>query len=224
VNSSRRRRPVAGGTGLAVGVVVVLAGCGSQHPGQRGASEIAAAAAIPAPVPHAAPITAVPAPSSTAPPDATGQYAPAQPPAAAAQPAGTAAAAVAGVDYRDPLAVARAYVSLRWTYRWTDPAGYATALSAPQLSTAAFAARSTPGAAALAQLRTAQEISKATVLSAGYSREAPNTAITGYVTTQFAVTATYRGAGSGRTEHHIWSLRLADTADGWRVDGVVAAD
>jgi len=220
VNSSLRRRPVAG-TGLAMGVVVVLAGCGSQHPGQRGTSEITAAAAIPAPVPHAAPITAVPAPSSTAPPDATGRYAPAQPPAAASQPGGTAAAAV---DYRDPLAVARAYVSLRWTYRWTDPAGYATALSAPQLSTAAFAARSTPDAAALAQLSTAQETSRATVLSAGYSREAPNTATTGYVTTQFAVTATYRGAGSGRTEHHIWSLRLADTAGGWRVDGVVVAD
>ncbi len=180
-------------------------------------------------VPHAAPVTATPTATAgtAAPGDATGRYAAQQPPAAslpsASLPPG-AATALAGVDYHDPLAVARAYLQARWTYRYTDPAGYTAALAAPQLTTAAFAARSTPTTAAVAQLRTAQESSSATVLSAGYSREAPSSAATSYVTAQFAVTATYRGAGSGSTEHHIWSLRLSAAGGQWRVDGVVVAD
>jgi len=175
-------------------------------------------------VPHAAPVTATPTATAgtAAPGDATGRYAAQQPPPASLPPG--AATALAGVDYHDPLAVARAYLQARWTYRYTDPAGYTTALAAPQLATAAFAARSTPTAAAITELRTAQESSSATVLSAGYSREAPSSAATSYVTAQFAVTATYRGAGSGSTEHHIWSLRLSAAAGQWRVDGVVVAD
>ncbi len=216
------RHTAASGAGLVLGVAL-LAGCGSAHPA-RPAGDIAAAAPPAAGVPHAAPVTTAPTSRSTAPPDATGQYA-SQAAVPATAPAADAAAEAPGVDYQDPLAVARAYLTVRWTYRYTDPASYTTALCAPQLSTPAFAARSAPDPAALAQLRTARESSSATVLSAGYSGEAPSTATTSYVTAQFARTATYRGTASGTTEDHIWSLRLHRTpASGWRVDGVVVAD
>jgi len=225
---SRVLRPptAAGGASLAL-CAGLLTGCGSQHSqhsqhtGADSITAVPAPASPTAPVPHAAPVTATPSASAAALADATRQYA-TQPSPASLPPGATTA--LAGIDYQDPLAVSRAYLQARWTYRYTDTAGYTTALAAPQLTTAAFAARSSPTAAAVAQLRTAQESSSATVLSAGYSREAPSTAATSYVTAQFAVTATYRGAGSGSTERHIWSLRLTAAAGQWRVDGVVVAD
>lgn len=132
-------------------------------------------------------------------------------------------ASAPGVDYQDPLVVTTAYLTSRWTYTWTDPAGYAAALTAPQLTTPAFTARSTPDADALLQLATAREASTVALLSTAPSREAPNTDSTTYVTARFTVTSVYAGSGSGAASDHIWSLRLVRANEQWRLDGVVVA-
>lgn len=142
---------------------------------------------------------------------------------AAGPDAGASASDAGGVNYGDPLAVTAAYVAARWKYTYSDPAGCAAALTAPELTTPSFAARSAPGPAALSQLAAAQESSTVTVLSAAPSWEAPGTDSTRYVTARFAVTSTYTGAGSGFARVHIWSLRLRRADGQWRVDGVVVA-
>lgn len=140
-----------------------------------------------------------------------------------AAPVGAPVGDQPGVDYQDPLAVTAVYLTVRWTYAFTDPAGYATALTAPQLTTPAFAARSAPDPTSLAQLATAHESSTVAVLSAAPSREAPNTDSTTYVTARFTVTSTYNGAASGTPTDHVWSLRLLAAEGQWRVDGVAVA-
>jgi len=124
---------------------------------------------------------------------------------------------------QDPLAVARGYVSVRNTYRYDDPTGYAGALTAPAYATAAFAARSRPTAAELARVRLAQEVSTVRVLTAQVDGEAPNTAATRYVDVTFLSTQAYRGDGSGQPQRQAWTLRLLrDHTGRWRVDGVPA--
>lgn len=124
-----------------------------------------------------------------------------------------------------PLATARAYVSVRWTYRYDDPVGYTAAVTAPALTTAEFAARSRPDAAALQQLRLAREVSTVRVGSAVAAAEAPSTAVTRYVDVAFTGTASYRGASSDTPVAHVWTLRLVrDPTGRWRVDAVVSTD
>ena len=123
----------------------------------------------------------------------------------------------------DPLASGRTYVSVRNTYRYDDPSGYAVALTAPADTTAAFAARSRPTAAELARVRLAQEVSTVWVLTAQVDGEAPNTATTRYVDVTFLSTQAYRGDGSGQAQRQVWTLRLLrDHTGRWRVDGVPA--
>ena len=151
---------------------------------------------------------------------AAGQY-------VAAMPAPTATSGLApalGVDYADPLAVARGYVTARLTYRFDDPAGYTAALTAPAFTTAAFAARSTPSAAALARLATSQETSAVQVAGAELEGEAPNSASNRYVVVTCTATTNYRGGG-GDTAPAAWTLRLLQAPAGqWRVDGVLSTD
>ena len=138
---------------------------------------------------------------------------------------GTAASATAagGLNYTDPLAVAKAYVARRLTYRFDDPAGYTAALTAPALTTPGFAARSKPSASALARLTTAQETSTVQVGDAELEGEAPNSASTQYVVVAAAVTTAYRGGGA--TAPAEWTLRLLQAPPGqWRVDGVLSTD
>jgi len=123
-----------------------------------------------------------------------------------------------------PLAVARSYVSVRNSYRYDDPTGYAVALTAPAYTTAAFAARSRPTATELARVRLAQEVSTFRVLTARVDGEAPNTATTRYVDVTFLGTQAYRGDGSGRVQRQVWTLRLLrDHAGRWWV-GECAAE
>lgn len=125
------------------------------------------------------------------------------------------------INAHDPLVVASDYVTVRNTYRYDEPAGYAVALTAPAYTTAAFAARSRPSAAELARVRTAQEVSTVRVLTAQVDGEAPNTATSRYVDVAFLNTQAYRGDGSGRPQQELWTLRLLrDHAGRWRVDGV----
>ena len=134
-----------------------------------------------------------------------------------------AAAAAPGVDYADPLAVARGYVTTRLTYRFDDPAGYTAALTAPAFTSTAFATRSTPSPAALARLATFQETSAVQLAGAELEGEAPNSASTRYVVVTCTVTTTYRGGGD--TTPAAWTLRLVQAAPGqWRVDGVLSTD
>ena len=133
-------------------------------------------------------------------------------------------AAVAGLNYADPLAVAKSYVTTRLTYRVDDPAGYTAALTAPSLTTPAFAARSMPSASALARVTTAQETSTVKVDGAELEGEAPNSASSRYVVVAAAVTTAYRGGG-GATAPAEWTLRLLQAPPGqWRVDGVLSTD
>lgn len=127
------------------------------------------------------------------------------------------------IDQADPLAVAQAYVTARLTYRFDAPAGYTAALTAPAFTTPAFAARSTPSAAALARLATAQETSAVQVVGAELEGEAPNSDTTRYVAVICTVTTAYRGGGS--TAPAAWTLRLLQAPPGqWRVDGVLSTD
>jgi len=123
----------------------------------------------------------------------------------------------------DPLASGRTYVSIRNSYRYDDPTGYAVALTAPGYTTAAFAARSRPTPTELVRVRLAQEVSTVRVLTARVDGEAPNTATTRYVDVTFLSTQAYRGDGSGRAQRQVWTLRLLrDHTGRWRVDGVPA--
>jgi len=123
----------------------------------------------------------------------------------------------------DPRASGRTYVLVRNTYRYDDPTGYATALTAPAYTTAAFAARSRPTPTELARVRLAQEVSTVRVLTAQVDGEAPNTATTRYVDVTFLSTQAYRGNGSGQAQRQVWTLRLLrDHAGRRRVDGVPA--
>jgi hypothetical protein len=151
---------------------------------------------------------------------AAGQYVTAMP-TPTATPAGLAPAP--GVDYADPLAVARGYVTARLTYRFDHPAGYTAALTAPAFTTAAFAARSRPSATALARLATSRETSAVQVAGAELAGEAPNSASTRYVVVTCTVTTTYRGGDD--TAPAAWTLRLVQEPAGqWRVDGVLSTD
>ncbi len=126
------------------------------------------------------------------------------------------------VDYRDPLAVARAYVATRNTYRYDDTAGYRAALTAPALTTPAFAARSAPTAVALARLRTAQETSAVRVRGVNLADEAPNSRSARYVVVTCTTTTTYRRGSSTRPAS--WTVRLVRARPKhWRVDGVLSA-
>jgi len=112
---------------------------------------------------------------------------------------------------------------VRLTYRYDDPTGYVVALTALGYATAAFAARSRPTADGLARVRLAQEVSTVRVLTARVDGEAPNTATVRYVDVTFLSTQAYRGAGSGRAQRQVWTLRLLRAHTGrWRVDGVPA--
>ncbi len=154
---------------------------------------------------------------------AVGFVAPTSNDSAAPAPAPAPAPAAAGLKYADPLAVARAYVATRLTYRFDDPAGYTAALTAPSLTTPAFAARSKPSASALARVATAQETSTVQVGGAELEGEAPNSASSRYVVVAAAVTTAYRGGGA--TAPAEWTLRLLQASPGqWRVDGVLSTD
>lgn len=173
--------------------------------------------------------TNTPQPTGSAAPDVTqqaaGHFVPAPGPPAAEQPAALPGptALAPGVDYADPLAVARAYMAARLTYRLDDPAGYTAALTSPAFTTAAFAARSVPSASALGRLTGSQETSAVEVGGAELAGEAPNTASTRYVVVTCSVTTTYRGGGD--TTDAAWTVRLQQAAPGqWRVDGVLSAD
>ena len=149
---------------------------------------------------------------------AAGAFMPA--PAPAADPLPPAAP---GLDYADPLAVASGYVAARLAYRFDDPAGYAAALTAPAFTTAAFAARSIPSAAALGRLATSQETSAVEVGGTELAGEAPHSDSTRYVVVTCTVTTAYRGGGD--TTPAAWTVRLLQvTAGQWRVDGVLSTD
>ena len=149
--------------------------------------------------------------------DAAARYVP----PALASPVGPPPAAPAGVDYANPLAVAAGYVSTRLTYRFDDLPAYRAALTAPAFTTPAFAARSEPSGAALAQVQTAQETSTVQVGAAELEGEAPNTPTTRYVSVPCTTTTTYRGGGG--TAPARWTLRLLQAPAGqWRVDGVLS--
>lgn len=151
--------------------------------------------------------------------DAAARYVP-QAPAGPTEPAATVAA---GVDYADPLAVAAGYVASRLTYRFDDPISYTAALTSPVFTTASFAARSTPNAAALARLAISQEASAAHVAGAELEHDAPNSAGTRYVVVTCSVNTAYRGGGG--TAAASWTLRLLQVTPGqWRVDGVLSTD
>jgi hypothetical protein len=117
--------------------------------------------------------------------------------------------------------VARAYLAIRLTYRYDDRAGYRQAVTAPAVTTPAFAARSEPSATALTQLATAQETSTAQVGAAELADEAPHSATTRYVVVHSTTTTTYRGGGG--TTAAAWTVRLVQAPSGqWRVDGVLS--
>jgi hypothetical protein len=142
-------------------------------------------------------------------------------PQAASPGTSLAKAAAPAVNHADPTAVAHAYVTVRLTYRFDDPTGYARAVTAPAYTTAAFAARSRPDIAALTRVRSAQEVSTVKVLAVRVDGEAPNTASARYVQVSFTSTLTYRGDGSGRPQRQVWTLRLVQQLKGrWLVDGV----
>jgi hypothetical protein len=129
-----------------------------------------------------------------------------------------------GVDYSDPLAVARAYLTARWTYDTRDPAGYLAARTAPGLTTPAFAARSSPGpglpaGGAVGGERSTVEVGTPTPLV-----EAPGSPTTAYVQVPFHATVTHPGAPAGQSLASTWQLRLTHqpATGGWRVDGVLA--
>lgn len=231
-NSGDRRIMSAAATRAGAAVAaVMLAGCTSA-PSPAGPSQAAApgAAATPAPSPAtpsapAAPLTTAPSPSTVMPspqgptdvtqdaaalhvlPFATGPADPVQ--------------AEAGVDYANPLAVAAGYLRQRLTYRFDNPAGYRSAVTAPAFTTPAFAARSEPDSAALTRLETAQETSTVEVGDAELAHEAPHTATTAYVEVACTTTVTYRGGGG--TTAATWTLRLVQAPVGqWRVDGVLS--
>ena len=129
------------------------------------------------------------------------------------------------MDYADPEAVATAYVEVRFTYQAGDTAGYLAALSAPQVTTADFAARSAPTPEQVTQAQRAHDASTVVVTSATPSLEAPNDDATQYVTVAFTTTATYTGSPpDGQQQDHVWSLRLVDDAGRWLVDAVVVGD
>lgn len=146
---------------------------------------------------------------------------PVDPGAAHGATAPDVAPTAARLDYSDPLAVAQDYAGVRLTYRFDDPVGYAAALTSPAFTTPALAARSTPGASALAWLANSQETSAVSVGGAELAVEAPNTPSTRYVVVTCTVTTTYRGGGD--TAPAAWTLRLLLVAPGqWRVDGVLS--
>lgn len=142
-------------------------------------------------------------------------------PPAVAPGTSRAKAASLAVNHADPIAVAHAYIMVRLTYRFDDPAGYAWAVTAPAYTTPAFAARSRVDAQAVARLRAAQEVSTVKVLAGRVDGEAPNTASNRYIAVSFTSTSTYHGDGSGRPQRQVWTLRLVQQSQGrWRVDGV----
>ena len=144
---------------------------------------------------------------------------------AGSAPSDSSASADPGVDYADPLAVATAYVTARFSYQAADAAGYVAALTAPQLSTADFTARSVPTADQVAQAQSARDTSAVQVTSTAPSLEAPNDATTQYVTVAFTTTATYTGApDGGQREDHVWSLRLTSAGEAWLVDAITVGD
>lgn len=138
--------------------------------------------------------------------------------------AALAAGSAPRVDYRDPLAVAGRYVTTRWTYSYTDPGGYAAALTAQTFTSPAFAARSRPGPSAFAAVRKARETSRARVVNVELDAEAPHTPTSTYATATFRTVVTYRGSNTARALDHLWSLRLVrDDGRRWRVDAVLYA-
>jgi hypothetical protein len=133
----------------------------------------------------------------------------------------TAIVADPRVGYADPLAVARAYVATRLTYRSDDPTGYRAAVTAPRLATSALAARSQPNTMTMARLAESGEVSTVRVGTAELETEAPNDNATKYVTVSCTVTTTYRGGSA--TTPAAWSLRLLQVSPAhWRVDGVLS--
>lgn len=130
-----------------------------------------------------------------------------------------------GVDPRDPLATAAAFIERRLTYRYDDPAGYAAAVTAPAYTTPALAARSRPTSDERRRLQAAQEVSAVRVHAAEVAVEAPNTAAARFVSVAFTATVSYRGAETGRPSKQVWTLRMSQTRDqGWRVDAVLSTD
>lgn len=153
--------------------------------------------------------------------DAAGQYLP--PSGADPTTAGAARSSRPPNDDADPLAVARAFIAARLTYRYDDPTGHTTAVTAPAYTTRAFAARSQPTGAALSRQRTSQEVSTVRVGAAEVEGEAPNTARTRYVSVELTTIVSYRGDGSSRPQDEVWTLRLVQTpAQQWRVDAVLS--
>lgn len=234
------RRAISTSTRLASSVAFLALTACSSNPSEGASAAPGAAAAVPGgrvtspskPSPEL-PLESAPSSSptgvtpttSTTPADVTQEAAEGftPGPAAPAVAPQVATTPTPGVDYADPLAVARAYLAARLTYRLADPAGYTAALTSPAFTTPAFAARSVPSASALARLTGSQETSAVQVGGAELAGEAPNTASTRYVVVTCSVTTTYRGGGD--TTDAAWTVRLQQAAPGqWRVDGVLSAD
>lgn len=147
---------------------------------------------------------------------------PAQPPASVTDaPAASApTAAVPVVDLRDPVAVARLYITERWSYSWTDQSGVIAALTATDVTTPRFAVASHPSEPALRRLLHARDTVSVTITNAGVVDEAPNSASTRFVDVGFTRYESYAGAAGPHSDPGLWQLRLVGGRDGWRVDGV----
>ena len=173
---------------------------------------------IPAASPSRVPARATSSTPAGVPQEAAWRLGPVAPGSAHSRPAPTASA----LDYAGAQAVAEGYVRTRLTFRFDDPAGYTAALTSPAFTTAAFAARSKPSAAALAQLVSSQETSAAVILGALPEVEAPSTTSTRYVVVTCTVTTTYRGGRDSRAADGGLRLRRVAPAR-WRVDGVLSS-
>ena len=124
------------------------------------------------------------------------------------------------LDRQDPVAVARRYIELRWTYTWTDRAGVLAAETARAVTTPSFAARSVPTELAVDGVLQAQDSVTVTVTAAGIDGEMPATPTSCYVDVAFTRTETFRGSPGPHPDPSFWQLRLVLFGDGWYVDGV----